>query len=1076
MALAADESNSTPPPDPDSQQSITLATYNIRNGRAWGLETALRALSQMGVDIGILTETKLTGGIHTRFCCGYRVFATQAASPHQGGIALVYQTSSHWQIESEMRHGPNVLSCWLVTGANTRIPIVGAYVPPNDFNTVDQYISQAFERFPAGAKPLLLGDLNADLADPRSPRDAEMAATMAAYGLEDMLQHFQQRRRHRRRHTWRQHRNEQWISSRCDYILGTDRRMFTTVAIRDPRFSSDHSMILAKLLSAPQRQNRSYLNGRTRFPLKVPKWGPMTRADALFQGLKECMAKPTHAQRERRAWISDSTWQLVDRRRNLMRQPHHAQAEARRLRRQIRKAFEADRNLRTAAAGAAIESKLAQHDLQGAWDVLKHWYRQAEERAPKPSRQDLRTVTEERVALYQQEPPGNLGPPVPVTVAPFHISDDVPQEGEIAEAVRGLRSGKAPGPSGLRADQVKAWLRLARQQENPDGRAWLHVVELVQHCYRTGEFPTETTWSTVVLLPKADGGVRGIGLLDIVWKILMRIVDLRVKGAVSFHDTIHGFRAQRGCSTAIIEAKVVQELAALQQTPFYAVFIDLRKAYDTVDRSRVLDILEGYGVGPRARTLLRSFWSQQKLVARQSGYHGEPFEATRGCTQGCLFSPTLFNVMEDAIVRYWLTLVVDDNGQSAAHGMGANVAERLALYYADDGLIGSRDNQWLQMALDVLVALFRRCGLRTNTDKTKVMTCLPGHIRGSLSDPAYRRRLDGHGDSYRQRKRRRVNCPECDQDLSTGSLQQHMRSRHGQEPSPESTALSNEALTDRSAETYEVSFPRIRTSRECPVVGCPGRATSWTTLRSHFMHRHPTATLIIREEGSRPLPRCELCDMFVTPEAMRRGHQSTAVCREGRARKRQRHALEAARRASEVVFTACGQILERQHTFRYLGRPLSANDSDWPALYHNLVKARQRWARATRILTRDGAQPRVSGMFYKAIVQTVLLYGSETWVLTSSMLKVLEGFHNRVARRIAGKMPYYVPTEDRWVYPPTGEALEIAGLYPIQAYLDGRRNRLADYVATRPIRQLYQEVEQPTGGPPNRRWWWDQLA
>jgi hypothetical protein len=118
--------------------------------------------------------------------------------------------------------------------------------------------------------------------------------------------------------------------------------------------------------------------------------------------------------------------------------------------------------------------------------------------------------------------------------------------------------------------------------------------------------------------------------------------------------------------------------------------------------------------------------------------------------------------------------------------------------------------------------------------------------------------------------------------------------------------------------------------------------------------------------------------MFVTPEAMRRGHQSTAVCREG------------------------------------------------------------------------------------------MLYGSETWVLTSSMLKVLEGFHNPVARRIAGKMPYYVTAEDRWVYPPTREALEIAGLYPIQAYLDTRRNRLADYVATRSIRQLYQEVEQPIGGPPNR--------
>ena len=42
-------------------------------------------------------------------------------------------------------------------------------------------------------------------------------------------------------------------------------------------------------------------------------------------------------------------------------------------------------------------------------------------------------------------------------------------------------------------------------------------------------------------------------------------------------------------------------------------------------------------------------------------------------------------------------------------------------------------------------------------------------------------------------------------------------------------------------------------------------------------------------------------------------------------------------------------------------------------------------------------------MLYKAVVKTLLLYGRENWVVTGENLKVLEGFHNQVARMITGK-------------------------------------------------------------------------
>jgi hypothetical protein len=218
-------------------------------------------------------------------------------------------------------------------------------------------------------------------------------------------------------------------------------------------------------------------------------------------------------------------------------------------------------------------------------------------------------------------------------------------------------------------------LTAARQETEPDrGR-----VSLVQHVFSTGEIPTDLAWSALVLIPKSSGGHRGIGLLESVWKLISSIIDARIKNSVAFHDSLHGFRANRGTGTAGIEAKLLQQLAAIEQVPLYEIFIDLQKAYDTLDRERTLEILEGYGVGPMVIRLLRTFWEQQQVVSRLGGYHGKPFEADRGVTQGDIVSPTIFNVVIDAVVRYWLTVVSED-GRDAMEGFGVRVRHRQALF------------------------------------------------------------------------------------------------------------------------------------------------------------------------------------------------------------------------------------------------------------------------------------------------------------------------------------------------------------------------------------------------------------
>ena len=82
------------------------------------------------------------------------------------------------------------------------------------------------------------------------------------------------------------------------------------------------------------------------------------------------------------------------------------------------------------------------------------------------------------------------------------------------------------------------------------------------------------------------------------------------------------------------------------------IFLDLHKVYDALDRSRCLEILEGYGVGPNARRLLTNYWLRLTMVARAGGYYRMAFGGEIGVTQGDPLSPTIFNVVVDAVVQY----------------------------------------------------------------------------------------------------------------------------------------------------------------------------------------------------------------------------------------------------------------------------------------------------------------------------------------------------------------------------------------------------------------------------------------
>ena len=168
---------------------IRFGTYNIRNNRSRGLESALRGMAQANIDLGVFQETKCTDGIYTHDFSGYRVVAIETLIQHRGEVALFYRPSPLFAVEAVREYRPNVFSFKVTTGGR-RWYIIGCYLSPDDAWTIQRVVTAMGDQ-PIGTSLLVAGDLNTYLGATDNDRwGSEISALMTEAGVEDMSAHF----------------------------------------------------------------------------------------------------------------------------------------------------------------------------------------------------------------------------------------------------------------------------------------------------------------------------------------------------------------------------------------------------------------------------------------------------------------------------------------------------------------------------------------------------------------------------------------------------------------------------------------------------------------------------------------------------------------------------------------------------------------------------------------------------------------------------------------------------------------------------------------------------------------------
>ena len=136
-----------------------------------------------------------------------------------------------------------------------------------------------------------------------------------------------------------------------------------------------------------------------------------------------------------------------------------------------------DRISRTRRAGEEIEALVSKDQVREAWSKTQLWYQEDKGHRVPPTSEQLYQTSTLREDLYRQRP--LEGESIPILVQPVSIKDGPPEVGEIAATVKRIWSGRTGGPSGMKAEYLKVWLRAATREKELDTETWNKVVSVI---------------------------------------------------------------------------------------------------------------------------------------------------------------------------------------------------------------------------------------------------------------------------------------------------------------------------------------------------------------------------------------------------------------------------------------------------------------------------------------------------------------------------------------------------------------------------------------------------------------------
>ena len=312
--------------------------------------------------------------------------------------------------------------------------------------------------------------------------------------------------------------------------------------------------------------------------------------------------------------------------------------------------------------------------------------------------------------------------------------DKAPTLMETCEAIDQMKSRKAAGVDSIPAEIWK--------HGGPSLHTKLH--ELFTCCWEHGKLPQDLRDAVIITLYKNKGAksdcsnYRGITLLSIAGKILARILLNRLAptiGEKCLPESQCGFRANRGTTDMVFVLRQLQEKCREQNRPLYVTFVDLTKAFDTVSRKGLWQILERLGCPPKFMNMITQLHENQVGQIRLNSDLSEPFPIANGVKQGCVLAPTLFSIFFTMMLQQATADLDEDDGiyvryrtdgslfnlrRLQAHTKTKNHLFREMLF-ADDAALAAHSENAMQRITSCFAEAAHLFGLVISLKKTEVL-------------------------------------------------------------------------------------------------------------------------------------------------------------------------------------------------------------------------------------------------------------------------------------------------------------------------------------------------------------------
>nr|VZI38260.1 unnamed protein product [Spirometra erinaceieuropaei] len=197
----------------------------------------------------------------------------------------------------------------------------------------------------------------------------------------------------------------------------------------------------------------------------------------------------------------------------------------------------------------------------------------------------------------------------------------------------------------------------------------------------------------------------------------------------------------------IFAARQRQEKCQEMRTHLYSTFVDLTKAFDTVNREGLWKIMQKFGCPQRFTQMGRQLHDGMMARVTDNGAVSEAFAVTNGVKQGCVLAPTLFSLMFSAMLmdayrdeRPGIRIAYRTDGhllnQRRMHFQSRVCTTTVhKLLFADDCALNTTSEEDMQRSMDLLSAACENFGLVINTQKTVVMHPPPPNLATAPNAP-----------------------------------------------------------------------------------------------------------------------------------------------------------------------------------------------------------------------------------------------------------------------------------------------------------------------------------------------------